>query len=200
MTLVLPGAVFVLRSIGLVWSVVSLVRSNSSDILASVPLVPEQEINLPSAGDALVMLEVPRLGSDFRNFQIQLVERQTGQAVTMQYSYVTAQGAIYGFSTMQVPFGFALAFRARRSLSGADRRIAGRKRLLIAPADAVAAIYGPHGYANPRHRLLRRGHAALCDLRGVAGRMAEAGLIRRVLCGARTYAFRVETHLDTVRW
>ena len=105
LSLALPGAVFVLLGIGLVWSVVSLVRSNQSDILASVPLATEQEIRLPADGDALVMMEVPRVGSDFRNFQIELVERQTGQAVTMQYSYVTAQGAVYGFSTMQVPFG-----------------------------------------------------------------------------------------------
>jgi hypothetical protein len=111
-SLALPGALFVLLGIGMVWSIVSLVRSNSSDILATVPVVPEQEINLPSAGDALVMLEVPRVGSDFRNFQIELVERQTGQAVTMKYSYVTAQGAVYGFSTMQVPFGRVQAARA----------------------------------------------------------------------------------------
>jgi hypothetical protein len=34
-----------------------------------------------------------------------LVDQQSGQAVTMQYSLMTAQGAAYGVSTMQVPFG-----------------------------------------------------------------------------------------------
>lgn len=109
---VLPGAVFVLLSIGLVWSIVNLVRSNSRDILASMPVVPRQEVNLPAAGDVLVMMEVPRFGSDFRSFQVELVEKQTGQATAVKYSFVTAQGAVYGLSTMQVPFGRMTAARA----------------------------------------------------------------------------------------
>ena len=105
MSLVVPVAVFVLLGIGLIWSVVSLVRSNSRDILASVPAVLQQEVSLASTGDVLVMMEVPRIGSDFRSFRIELVEKQTAQATAMKYSFVTAQGASYGFSTMQVPFG-----------------------------------------------------------------------------------------------
>lgn len=111
-SIVLPGAVFVLLSIGLVWAIVNLVRSNSRDILASMPVVPRQEVNLPAAGDALVMMEVPRFGSDFRSFQVELVEKQTGQATSVKYSFVTAQGAVYGLSTMQVPFGRMAAARA----------------------------------------------------------------------------------------
>ena len=110
--LALPGFVFVMLLVGLVWSVVSLVRSNNRDVLASAPVVPLQEVSLPSTGDVLVMLEVPRVGSDFRNFRIELVEKLSGQATAMTYSYVTAQGAAYGFSTMQVPFGRMQAARA----------------------------------------------------------------------------------------
>jgi hypothetical protein len=51
------------------------------------------------------MMEVPRLGSDFRSFRIELMEKQTGQVAAMTYSFITAQGASYAFSTMQVPFG-----------------------------------------------------------------------------------------------
>jgi hypothetical protein len=112
LSLAVPAAVFVTLFIGLVWSVASLVRSNSRDLLASAPMVPQQEISLPSTGDVLVMMEVPRMGSDFRTFQIELVQKQTGQATAMSYSYVTAQGATYGFSTMQVPFGRMPSARA----------------------------------------------------------------------------------------
>ena len=107
----------------------SLVRSNSRDILASMPAAPQQELSLLSTGDILVMMEVPRIGSDFRSFRIELVEKQTGQATTMKYSYVTAQGASYGFSTMQVPFG-RMRSAARRSLCRANSRIATRKRII----------------------------------------------------------------------
>jgi hypothetical protein len=112
LSLVVPAAIFVLLGIGLVWSVVSLVRSNSRDILASVLMAPLQEVSLPSTGDVLVMMEVPRIGSDFRTFRIELVEKQSGQVTVMKYSFVTAQGASYGFSTMQVPFGRMPSARA----------------------------------------------------------------------------------------
>jgi hypothetical protein len=112
MSLAVPAIVFSLLFIGLVWSVVSLVRSNSRDILASVPMAPQQEVSLPSTGDVLVVMEVPRIGSDFRSFRIELAEKQTGQATAVTYSFITAQGATYGFTTMQVPFGRMPSARA----------------------------------------------------------------------------------------
>ncbi len=112
MILALPSAAFVLLGIALVWSIVSLVRSNSRDILASLSVIPQQEINLLATGDVLVMMEVPRMGSDFRNFQIELIEKHSRQSVVMKYAFVTAQGAVYGISTMQVPFGRMPAARA----------------------------------------------------------------------------------------
>jgi hypothetical protein len=112
LSVAVPAVVFVLLGIGLVWSVVSLVRSNNRDILASVPIIPQQEVSLPSPGDVLVMMEVPRIGSDFRSFRIELVEKQTGQATAMSYSLVAAQGATYRFTTMQVPFGRMPSARA----------------------------------------------------------------------------------------
>ena len=105
LSLAVPAVVFVLLGVGLVWSVATLVRSNSGDILASAPAVPRQEVSLPSTGDVVVMMEVPRIGSDFRGFRIELLEKQTGQATAMKYSFVAARGASYSFSTMQVPFG-----------------------------------------------------------------------------------------------
>ena len=109
--LLLPGVVFLLLGVGLVWSVVSMVRSNNRDIVASVPVAPVQEISLQATGEILILLDVPRFASDFRSFHIELEERNTGKAATMKYSLVTAQGAVYGFSTMQVPIGRMIAAR-----------------------------------------------------------------------------------------
>ena len=105
MNLALPAVVFVLLAIGLIWSITNLVRGNSRDILAYAPVVPQQEISLPSTGEVLIVMEVPRIGSDFRNFQIELIAKNSAPPVIMKYSYATAQGAVYGISTMQVPFG-----------------------------------------------------------------------------------------------
>ena len=103
--LVFPGTAFLLLGIALVWCVVKMVKGNRSDILVSAPIRPEQEISLPSAGVVLLLLESPRMATDYRAMQFELVEKQSGQKVTMGYSLVTAQGAVYGFTTVQVPFG-----------------------------------------------------------------------------------------------
>jgi hypothetical protein len=101
----IASSAFVVLGIGLVYCIMNLVRSNRQDILASVPLVTEQEISLTSGGDTLVMIETPRTSIDYRALQIQLIDKQTGQAFALSYSLVTAQGAVYAFTTMQVPFG-----------------------------------------------------------------------------------------------
>jgi hypothetical protein len=85
--------------------VVNLVRGNRADLLASAPIVSEQEIAVATPGEVLVMIETPRTSAEFRAFQIQLIDRQTGHTDTMAYTYATAQGAVYGVTTMQVPFG-----------------------------------------------------------------------------------------------
>jgi len=101
----LAGTVFVLCCIGLVMCISSLVRGNREDRLASAPVIGESEITLSSAGDVTILIETPRTSADFRSFQIQLLEKKTGQMSTMTYSLMTAQGSVYGVSTMQVPFG-----------------------------------------------------------------------------------------------
>lgn len=98
------GVAFVLLGMGLVYCVVSLIRGNREDILAVAPLVSEQAISIRSAGDALIMIETPRTSADYRALQLQVIN-QTGQGHTFDYSLVRAQGAVYGVTTMQVPFG-----------------------------------------------------------------------------------------------
>src|SRR5262249_51456557 len=101
----LAAIVFVLLAIGLVTCIVSLVRGNREDTLASGPIIGEQQLTLTSPGEVLVMIETPRTSADYRSFQIQLVDQQTHQTVNMAYSMVIAQEAIYGVTTMKVPFG-----------------------------------------------------------------------------------------------
>ena len=103
--LALAATVFVLLGIGLVLCVRSLVRGNRGDLIASAPIASEQEMTLASPGEVLVVIETPRMSTAYRSFQIQLVDRQSGQVFNMPYSLMTAQGAVYGVTTMQVPFG-----------------------------------------------------------------------------------------------
>jgi hypothetical protein len=104
-TFAIAGIVFLLLGAGLVSCVASLVRGNRNDVLASMPLASEQQVTVPSQGEVLVVIETPRTKLDYRAFQIQFVDRKTGQAANMAYSLMTAQGAVYGVTTMQVPFG-----------------------------------------------------------------------------------------------
>jgi len=97
--------IFVFCLIGLVFSVVKLVAGNRGDLLAWAPLAGEGQLALRSAGEVVVMLEVPRLSTDYRNFQIQLLDRQSGQVTVLRFSYATAQSSVYGITTVQVPFG-----------------------------------------------------------------------------------------------
>lgn len=135
--LVPPAIVFVLLAVGLLYCVRSLVRGNREDVLASAPLSSEQEIALKSAGEVLVMIETPRLLTDYRGFQIQLTDKQTGQALVLNYSFSTAQGASYCVTKMQVPFGrmqaHAGAYIARIAGLQPDRDYSDHRLILSRP-------------------------------------------------------------------
>ncbi len=88
-----------------IWFVRRLLRGNREQVLASVPIQAEQEINVVKAGEIVLLLEVPRFGSDFRQFHFAFAEEATRRTTEMQYNYLRAQGAIYGVTTMRVPIG-----------------------------------------------------------------------------------------------
>jgi hypothetical protein len=96
---------FVTLGCVLVWIVARLVRSNRAQLLASGALVQEQEFSIPDPGEVVLLLETPRFGSDYRNFEFELVENATGNRTKMKYDFVRAQGAVYGVTTMRVPIG-----------------------------------------------------------------------------------------------
>jgi hypothetical protein len=103
--LVLPAATFALLTVALVWCTRSLIRDNRADTLASVPVTNEQEIRLAAGGNVVVLMEVPRTATDFRSFEIQLVNKTTRQALQLKYSLGMGQESVYGVTTMKVPFG-----------------------------------------------------------------------------------------------
>jgi len=112
----MASLLFVTLGSGLTWFVLRLIRSNRDQVLATVALVPEQEVTIRESGDIVLIAEVPRFGSDFRNFEFEIIEQATGQRTKMKYDYVRAQGAVYGLTTMRVPLGRMTAPRAGRYL------------------------------------------------------------------------------------
>ncbi|MGH8094445.1 MAG: hypothetical protein ACREIF_13415 [Chthoniobacterales bacterium] len=89
----------------MVWVVARLLRSNREQIVASGPLAAEQEFALREPATLLLMVEVPRFGSNFRELKFEVIEKATGQSTKLSYDFVRAQGAVYGVSTMRVPLG-----------------------------------------------------------------------------------------------
>jgi len=86
------GAALVFFGSALAWLAMLLLRGNRSDVMAMLPLAPEQNVELRAAGEVLLRIEV-------------LVEPQTGKITTMTYNPLTASGAVYGTTTMKVPIG-----------------------------------------------------------------------------------------------
>jgi len=103
--LVTAGFLFVFLGAGLIGSVTYLLRGNQKSVLNILPLAFEQEVRIDHPGEVVLLMEVPRLAADFRNFQIDLTNLQTGQWTSMHYHYLTAQKSVYGVTTMKVPFG-----------------------------------------------------------------------------------------------
>ena len=103
--LLAASTAFLILSGLLVWVVARLLRSNHKQIVAGGPLTAEQEFTLRDPGPLLLIIEVPRFGSNFRQFEFEVVEKASGQVTKLSYDFVRAQGAVYGVSTMRVPLG-----------------------------------------------------------------------------------------------
>ncbi len=98
------GGFFVAGSL-LTWAITRLLRSNRKQIVASGPVTAEQEFRLPAAGEFLLVLEVPRFGSDHRAWQLEVLEQATGEVTRLRYDPIRAGGAVYGMGSMRVPYG-----------------------------------------------------------------------------------------------
>ena len=110
--LVAAGIVFLTLGSLLIWVVAQLIRKNREQILATAALVAEQELATRKPGELVLLLETPRFGTDYRNFEFDIIENATGHRTHMKYEYMQAQGAVYGMTTMRVPLGRMTAQRA----------------------------------------------------------------------------------------
>ena len=103
--LVAASVAFFLLGGLLTWVVTRLLRSNREQLVASGPMISEQEFTLRDTATLLLLIEVPRFGSDFRQLEFEVVERASGRTTKLSYDFIRAQGAVYGVTTMRVPLG-----------------------------------------------------------------------------------------------
>lgn len=103
---------FLVLGAGLVWVVLQMLRGNREDVLATMAFSPEQEINLLEPGELILLVEGPRFSTDYMHFEFEVIEKQSGLSNKMKYHVFKDQGAVYGVSTMKVPYGRMRAPRA----------------------------------------------------------------------------------------
>ena len=103
--LIVSGVIIVVLGCALVWLVGRLLRSNRDDVQIILPLVQEQKVNLPAAGEMVLRIEMPRVDTDHRRLQFEIVEPQSGKSITMAHRGRTNSGATYALTTMKVPAG-----------------------------------------------------------------------------------------------
>lgn len=89
----------------LVWIVARLLRSNREQLVAVGRLVEEQEFAIDKPAQLLLIIEVPRIGSDFRKLIFEIIEERTGRSTRLGIDFLRAQGTVYGVTTMRVPLG-----------------------------------------------------------------------------------------------
>src|SRR5690349_5059454 len=100
LSLLLVASVAALTFLTLLISVImALLRSNRKQFLATGPLIEQQEFELEKASPLLLMVEVPRFGSAFRQLQFEVIEKVSGQVTKLSYDFLRAQGAVYGVTT-----------------------------------------------------------------------------------------------------
>jgi hypothetical protein len=99
------GVAFVVFGLGAGWVATQLIRSNRAAVIATLPLLREQTVAIEAPGELVVSIEVPRLTTDYRQWEIEVVEAHTKRAHGMRYSGPRATGAVKGLSTIKIPLG-----------------------------------------------------------------------------------------------
>jgi hypothetical protein len=103
--LVLASILFLLLGTGLVLCALRLIQGNRGDTLATAPFVPVQDIHLPSGSDVVVLVQVPQFATDFKDLQLELIEKESERRTVMKYTYASSQGAVHGFDGIKLRFG-----------------------------------------------------------------------------------------------
>jgi hypothetical protein len=95
----------VLFAVGAGWMALRLIRSNRDAVIATVPVAPEQSVAVKSAGELVVSLEVPRLTTDYRAWELEVIEGSQQRIHVMKWGGPRATGTVTGISTIKVPVG-----------------------------------------------------------------------------------------------
>jgi hypothetical protein len=101
----LAGVAFALFCFGAGWMALWLVRSNRSAVISTLPVLPEQTTAVKSPGELVVSIEVPRMTTDYRQWEIEIVESSTRRIHLMKWGGPRATGAVTGISTVKIPVG-----------------------------------------------------------------------------------------------
>ena len=103
--LAVAGVAFVFFCVGAGWMALRLIRSNRTAVIATLPLLAEQTIEVESSGELVVSIEVPRMATDYREWEFEIVEAGSGQRHLMRYGGPRSTGAVAGISTIKIPIG-----------------------------------------------------------------------------------------------
>ena len=125
--LAVAGVAFALFCFGAGWMAMRLIRSNRSAIVATLPVIPEQTFAVESSGELLVSVEVPRMATEYRQWEFEVVESGTRQTHVMKWDGPRSTGVVTGISTVKIPVGRltlarpdVLTLRVRGLNAGAD--------------------------------------------------------------------------------
>jgi hypothetical protein len=151
------GVALVLFCAGAAWTALRLIRGNRAAVVATLPLLSEQVVAVESPGELVVSIEAPRMATEYRQWEFELLEASTRRTHLMKYGGPRSTGAVTGISTIKIPVG-------RLTLERPDKLTIRVKGL---SADANYSTY---------HIVLARPHLA---------RMAVQ-IVGLVLCGVGT--------------
>ena len=92
-------------AIGAGWFAMNLIRSNRTAVLSTLPVKAEQTVSAKLDGEVVVSLEIPQLSTEYRSWELEVIENGSRQTHHMKWGGPRATGAVKGFSTMKVPVG-----------------------------------------------------------------------------------------------
>lgn len=105
MGLTLAITVFVLCVVGAGWLALRLVRGNRAAVIASLPLVAQQTVTMELPGEFVVSVEVPRMATDYREWEFEVAEERSKRSHLMKWGGPRSTGAVTGVSTVKIPLG-----------------------------------------------------------------------------------------------
>jgi hypothetical protein len=162
--LAVAGIAFGLFCIGAGWMALRLIRSNRAAVISTLPLRSEQTVAVEAPGELVVSIEAPRMTTEYRRWEFEIVEESTKRIHLMKYGGPRSTGAVTGISTIKIPIG-------RLTLARPDKLTVRAKGL---EPDVDYSTY---------HLVLARPHLARMALQIVGLVVCGVGMLLSLLCG-----------------